>query len=139
MLLYNKYNNSNFNEICIYLYENGANDIDINDIIKTINVITKYYVSETINNLINISNDISKNDFLLLCTHNIIIKNIKIIKKYLDDVEIQKVIFNNNLNYPININYTIEILRNECKKKNNIIAIIFFSMVFCTFGLLSGC
>ena len=109
-----------FNEICLYLYENGANEVVITDIIKSTNLLGKINIDLTINNLIDSSYDITKNDFLELCKQKFIIKNIKKIQKYFDDTEIQAAIIDSNLNYPIKINYTIEILRNECKKKNNI-------------------
>ena len=109
-----------FYDIIIYFYDNGATDINIFNILNCIDKIDKKIIENTINYIIENNYDVTKKDFLLLCKHNIQVKNIKKIQNYLDDTDIQALIFNSDLTYPVKIKFTLDILKTECKKKNNL-------------------
>ena len=114
------YNIYHFYDIIIYLYDNGANEINFNNFVKCQYAIEKTKFTDTINYLIDNNCLLTKNDFIELCKNNIKIKNIKNIQKYFDDKDVQTVIFESNLNYPVNITFTLDMLKNECKKKSNL-------------------
>jgi hypothetical protein len=120
--IYYYYRINHFSDICIYFYDNGSTDLTINDIIQC-NKIDIIYTEKLINHIINNSYNLTKEEFKLLCSNKICIKNKKMIEKFLEDQDIKELIFNFNLNYKINIEYTLNILKNECGKKNNIIKI----------------
>ena len=109
---------SSFYDIITYLYDNGA-DIKLHDIITCKEIVLQYVFNNTINYISNSDYNITKDDFLLLCKKKIQIKDYKKIKDYFDDKDIQFAIFESGLNYPIKINFTLDILRIECKKRNN--------------------
>ena len=107
-----------FNDICIYFYDNGSTDFIIDDIIKCSDKICN--MEKFINHIIDNDYNLTKEEFKLLCSNKIFIKNNKMIEKFLDDTDIKEIIYNFNLNYKIKIEYTLNILKNECNKRNNI-------------------
>ena len=120
--IYNYYRINHFSDICIYFYDNGSTDLTINDIIQS-NKIDIKNTEKLINHIINNDYNLTKEEFKLLCSNKIFIKNKKMIEKFLDDRDIKEIIFNFNLNYKINLEYTLNILKNECGKRNNIVKI----------------
>jgi hypothetical protein len=121
--IYNYYRINHFSDICIYFYDNGSTDFTIDNIIKCSDKIDIIYTEKFLNHIINNDYNLTKEEFKLLCSNKICIKNKKMIEKFLEDQDIKELIFNFNLNYKINLEYTLNILKNECGKKNNIIKI----------------
>jgi hypothetical protein len=124
-ILYNNYNytyvdNGSFYDIFTYLYDNGSTYINIYEILKCHIKINKTVINNVVNYFIDNTTKITREDFILLCKEGIHVSNIKKIQEFFDDNEIQILIFEKNLTYPIKITYNLEILRNECKKKNNL-------------------
>ena len=119
----NFYGTNNFSDICIYFYDNGSTDFTIDDIIKCSNKIQICNIEKFLNHIIDNNYNITKEEFKLLCSNKIFIKNKKMVEKFLDDQDIKEIIYNFNLNYKINLEYTLNMLKNECKKRNNIIKI----------------
>lgn len=114
------YNSDSFYNIFTYLYDNGSTYVSISDILKCYAKISTVNLHNTINYLIDNINTITREDFILLCKESVFVKNTKKVQQYFDDKEIQTIIFEKNLPYPIKITFNLNILRNECKKKNNI-------------------
>jgi hypothetical protein len=114
------YNADSFYNIFTYLYDNGSTYVSIYDILKCYAKISTVNLHNAINYLIDNINTITREDFILLCKEGVFVKNTKKIQQYFDDKEIQTIIFEKNLSYPIKITFNLNILRNECKKRNNI-------------------
>jgi hypothetical protein len=114
------YNSDSFYNIFTYLYDNGSTYVSISDILKCYAKICMGELHKTINYLIDNTDNIPREDFILLCKEGVFVKNTKKVQQYFDDKEIQTIIFEKNLPYPIKIVFNLDILHNECKKKNNI-------------------
>ena len=114
------YNSDSFYNIFTYLYDNGSTYVSISDILKCYAKIFTVELHKTINYLIDNINTITREDFILLCKEGVFVKNTKKVQQYFDDKEVQTIIFEKNLSYPIKITFNLNILRNECKKRNNI-------------------
>lgn len=119
-IITNYYNSDSFYDIFTYLYDNGSTYVSISDISKCYAKISTNLLHNAINYLIDNINIVTREDFILLCKEGIFVKNIKKIQEYFNDKEIQTIIFEKNLPYPIKITFSLNILRNECKKRNNI-------------------
>lgn len=107
----------NFVTIVLFLYTNGST-VSINDILKVRQHILVKDLSATINNINELDQiDITKDEFKNLCESSIKLTNFKNVKKYFDDKEIKAIIYSNKISYPIEFDFDINILRNECSKK----------------------
>ena len=107
-----------YEEIFIFLFENGSTNINLIDL-KQI----KYYIgANEFNNILNnfIENDmiLSTEDFIDICNMKIKINNIKKINHFFKDENVINAVYNNNLKYPVEIKYTYEMLKNEVLKNN---------------------
>jgi hypothetical protein len=113
LLMLNNYYKTNYDKIIIFLYDNGSTNFNILDILKPLNRFD-VDISNIVNHLIDNNYAITEKEFLTLCEKKIKIKNISKIKHFFDNKEIKNAIYNNRIDYPINFEFNIEILRNEC-------------------------
>jgi hypothetical protein len=110
-----------------FLYENNSTDINISDILLLCEGLKCKFasepsnsISEIINYLVDKNYNLTQNEFEQICDEGIKINNISKVEKYFNIKSIQNKIYTNNINYPIKINYDIEILKHECSKSGNI-------------------
>ncbi len=113
---YNYYQ-QNFDKIIIFLYDNGSTNFTISELIKFFDH-NELLLSNVVNHIIDNNYNISESEFLELCKKKIKVNNISKVKKYFDNKEIKNEIYYNHINYPIEFEYTIDMLRNECKFGN---------------------
>ena len=65
-------------------------------------------------------NSITLDEFKKVTQRKVKINNISLIKDYLNIAEVKNLIYSNKINYGIKIDLNINILQQECLKKNNI-------------------
>jgi len=108
---------NDFDNICEYLLNNGSTDINISDFIdyNTIQNFTKFC-----NMIVEHKNSITLDEFKKVTQRKVKINNISLIKDYLNIAEVKNLIYSNKINYGIKIDLNINILQQECLKKNNI-------------------
>jgi len=111
---------SNINNIVTFLYTNGST-VSIDDILKIKTIVQSIDVNDIINNINEMNQiKITRDEFKNLCEASIKLKNFENVKKYFNDKEINAIIYSNKISYPIEFEFDINILRNECKKTKNI-------------------
>ena len=108
------YNKTNYDKIIIFLYDNGSTNFNILDILKVLNH-CDIVLSNVTNHLIDNNYVITEQEFIKICENKIKINNITKIKKFFDNQEVKNAIYNNRIDYPIKFEFTIEMLRNECR------------------------
>lgn len=117
---YYQYQCFNFVSIVSFLYTNGS-IVSIDDILKVRPKVPVGDLNATINHINDLNQiEITRDEFKKLCESSIKLTNFKNIKKYFDDKEIKAIIYSNKISYPIEFDFDINILRNECKKTGNI-------------------
>jgi hypothetical protein len=117
---YYQYQCSNFISIVTFLYTNGST-VFIDDILKIKSKVSVGDLNVTINHINDLNQiEITRDEFKRLCESSIKLTNFKNVIKYFDDTEIKSIIYSNKISYPIEFEFDINILRNECKKTDNI-------------------
>ena len=110
----------NFISIVSFLYTNGS-IVSIDDILKVRPKVPIGDLNATINHINELNQiEITRDEFKKMCESSIKLTNFKNVKKYFEDKEIKAIIYSNKISYPIEFDFDINILRNECKKTGNI-------------------
>jgi hypothetical protein len=108
------YYQQGLDKVIIFLYDNGSTNVTINELCLFFPH-NEQYLTNVINHLIDNNFQINQNEFLKLCENKIKINNITKIKQFFDNKDIKNAIYNNRIDYPIKFEFTIEMLRNECR------------------------
>ncbi len=121
MLVHSKekytYYQQGLDKIIIFLYDNGSTNFTISEL-NTFFQHNEQYLSNIVNHIIDNNYNITESEFLLMCQKKIKINNISKVKKYFDIPKIKNAIYHSRLNYPIQFEFNIDILRQECKTGN---------------------
>lgn len=117
---YYQFQCSNFIPIVTFLYTNGST-VSIDDILKIKSKVPVGDLNVTINYMNDFNQiEITRDEFKRLCESSIKLNKFKNVIKYFDDTEIKAIIYSNKISYPIEFEFDINILQNECKKTDNI-------------------